>query len=146
MTMPDNSWTLLTQYWLLPVGMLIVYFFAKSHFNSPDYPLSGYALADSVASDLPKNSSNARLRTPAPPIFTTPRDRYRWAELKYIVGIESGFVFVTFFPDLVAKIPGLEKISAVMGESLSSHIVAATLLVTGVLSSFPVIRDADASF
>ena len=108
MTMHDQSWTLLSQYWLLPVAMPIVYFFAKNHFNSPDYPLSGYALADSAHSA--KNSPNARLRTPAPPIFTTPRDRYRWAELKYIVGIEAGFIFLAFFPDLVAKIPPLKTV------------------------------------
>ena len=42
-TMELSSWnylsTLLTQYWSVPIGMAIVYYFAKYHFNTPDYVL-----------------------------------------------------------------------------------------------------------
>jgi hypothetical protein len=135
-------WEDISQYWLLAVGAIIVFFFAKTHFNSPDYALSRHKL-DSVTVILPKNSPAARLRTPAPPIFTTPRDRYRRAEWTYIVVIEAAFLFLSFFPDLLANIPGFEKLASVSGASLNTHIVAATLLVTGFLTSFPGVREAD---
>ena len=39
-SMTAISWAILLQYWPLPIGILIVYFFAKTHFNSPDYAIA----------------------------------------------------------------------------------------------------------
>jgi hypothetical protein len=100
-------------------------------------------LTDAAAPDLPKNSPNARLRTPAPPIFTTPRDRYRRAKWKYIAGVEGAFLVLAVSPDLLANIPGLKGLPTFLGDSLNTRIVTDTLLTTGFLSSFPVIRDAN---
>src|SRR5258708_6079622 len=110
MPIPDFSklLELAQQYWLLPLGMVIIYFFARYHFNTPDYALVGATLPDSMTADLPKASPFARLRISAPPIFTTPRDRYRRSEIRYVLGLEAAYLCITLFPDLLAVIPNLQ--------------------------------------
>jgi hypothetical protein len=141
--MPLN-WQDVAQFWPVVAGMGIVFFFAKTHFNSPDYALSGYNnLNDPDDKDAAKYSSNARLRTPAPPIFTTPRDRYRRAEWKYIGGLEGGFIILTIFPELLDHVPAAKGLMTFLGDTINGRVIPVTLLLTGFLSTFPIIREAD---
>jgi hypothetical protein len=135
--------TLLTQYWSVPTGMAIVYFFAKYHFNTPDYVLINDLPPDAVGSIDPKNSPAARLRTTAPPVFTTLRERYIKAEIKYIMGLEIAFMCITVFPNILTLIPNLQESAAFVSNSLEQRVVIAALVLTGFLSSFPFIRDFD---
>jgi hypothetical protein len=131
------------QYWLLPVGMIVIYFFARFHFNTPDYALAGDNIPDSSGGDTAQRSPLARLRTPAPPIFTTPRDRYRKAEIKYVIGLEIAYLCLTLFPDLLSAVPNLQGSKEFLAKSFTDRAIVGALLLTGFLSSFPIVREFD---
>jgi len=139
----DQISSVLTQYWSVPIGMAIVYFFAKYHFNTPDYLLINDIPSDAAASIEPKNSSAARLHTTAPPVFTTLRERYIKAEVKYISGLEIAFLCITIFPVILTFIPTLQGSADFVSKSLEQRVIIAALVLTGFLSSFPFIRDFD---
>jgi hypothetical protein len=146
MTMPDLATmiAMAPQYWLLPVGMIVIYFFARYHFNTPDYALVRASLPDSPGADEPKASPLARLRTSAPPIYTTPRDRYRKAEIMYVLGLEAAYLCLTVFPDALTALPQLQGGHEFLAQSFDNRAIIGALLLTGFLSSFPLVRDFDA--
>jgi hypothetical protein len=134
---------LATQYWSVPIGMAIVYFFGKYHFNTPDYALIRDTISDTTTAIEPKNSAAARLHTTAPPVFTTLRERYRKAEIKYILVLLTAFFCITIFPNILTLIPNLQGATQFVSESLEQRVIIAALVLTGFLSSFPFIRDFD---
>ncbi|MGY3611094.1 MULTISPECIES: hypothetical protein [unclassified Bradyrhizobium] len=84
-------------YWIIPAGMLALYFYGRFHFNSPDYAI------DFGNRDAPGEPIGLRLITPAPPIFTTSRARYNRFARRYVALLELAFIAIVFFPSLVAE-------------------------------------------
>jgi hypothetical protein len=127
-------------YWIIPAGMLALYFYGRFHFNSPEYAI------DFGARSGPAESAGLRLITPAPPIFTTSRDRYNRFARRYVAILELAFIAIVFFPNLVAQaISLLTGAPFSLGDSVTvQHMVLIALFsLTGLLSSFPGFKDID---
>jgi len=84
--------TLLTisNVWPIPAGIVILYFYGRYHFNTPNYPL-----VLSVGNDDGVKYS-VRLITQASPILTTQRARYNNYALRYILVLEIAFLVIVF--------------------------------------------------
>jgi hypothetical protein len=127
-------------YWIIPAGILALYFYGRFHFNSLEYAIdfgNSSGTADSVG---------ARLMTPAPPIFTTSRTRYNSFARQYVLILVGAFLAMVFFPNLVAEaITLLTGSSFSFGESMSlqHRALVALFTLTGLLSSFPGFKDLD---
>jgi hypothetical protein len=127
-------------YWIIPAGMLVLYFYGRFHFNSPEYAI------DFGSRSGPPESIGLRLITPAPPIFTTSRARYNRFARRYVAILELAFIAIVFFPNLVA-----EAISLLTGSpfswgdsvTLQHKVLIALFALTGLLSSFPGFKDID---
>ena len=127
-------------YWIIPAGMLALYFYGRFHFNSPEYAI------DFGSRSGPAESIGLRLITPAPPIFTTSRARYNRFARRYVAILELAFVAIVFFPNLVAEAISLLTASPFSwGDSvmLQHKVLIALFALTGLLSSFPGFKDID---
>lgn len=127
-------------YWIVPAGMLALYFYGRFHFNSPEYAIDfGYRGG-------PAESIGLRLITPTPPIFTTSRARYNRFARRYVAILELAFVGIVFFPSLLAEaISLLTSAPFSFGDSLTLQhkVLIALFALTGLLSSFPGFKDID---
>src|SRR5260370_7868358 len=125
-------------YWIIPAGMLALHFYARFHFNSPEYAI------DFGSRSGPAEAIGLRLITPAPPIFTTSRAGYNRFARRYVAILELAFVAIVFFPNLVA-----EAISLLTGSpfswgdsvTLQHKVLIALFALTGLLSTFPGFKD-----
>ena len=131
-------WAWAQIYWIVPAGMLALYFYGRFHFNSPEYAIDfGNGGGPTVG---------FRLITTAPPIFTTSRARYNRFARRYVAVLELAFIAIVFFPNLVA-----EAISLLTGAPFSfgssitlQHMVLIALFaLSGLLSAFPGFKDID---
>jgi hypothetical protein len=127
-------------YWIVPAGMLALFFYARFHFNSPEYAI------DFGSQGGPAGPIGLRLITPTPPIFTTSRARYNRFARRYVAILELAFIGIVCFPSLLA-----EAISLLTGSpfslggsiTLQHKVLFALFALTGLLSSFPGFKDLD---
>lgn len=105
-----------------------------SHFNTPTYSLE-LSVAD---------GSSVRLITPTPPKFTTTRSKYNRYALFYTGILEIAFICLIFlYPTIVdaVKLAGLTAPN--ISGPLEHRTLMALFLLTGVLSSFPIVSKID---
>ena len=121
-------------YGIIPAGMLALYFYGISHFNTPEYRLVILQSPDSAA-----------LLTLAPPKYTTTRARFRRYARWYVLLLECAFLAFVFFPAVFSIITQI-LFDMKMDEngSLVSKAIFALFFLTGLLSSFPGIKELDA--
>jgi hypothetical protein len=134
-----SSWA--QTYWIIPAGVLALYFYGRFHFNSPEYAID-FGTRRGTAETV-----GLRLITPAPPIFTTSRDRYNRFARRYVAILELAFIAIVFFPNLVAEaISLLTRAPFSFGDTVTAPHMAliALFALTGLLSSFPGFKDFDA--
>jgi hypothetical protein len=133
---PEQIWSIIQHGWIVPAGMVALYFYGKFHFNTPEYPLE---LALGI------EQSSAQLITPAPPIFTTQRSRYNHYSNLYILILELCFIGFIFFYSVLADIGKIANLQVpnISAESLQYRAVLGLFALTGLLSSFPVFKDVD---
>jgi uncharacterized membrane protein YidH (DUF202 family) len=121
-------------YWIIPAGMLALYFYGVSHFNTPEYRLV-----------LLQSPDSAALLTLAPPKYTTTRARFRRYARWYVLLLECAFLAFVFFTAIFSNFTHL-LINASLEETgtLQSKAIFALFFLTGLLSSFPGFKDLDA--
>lgn len=149
--MSEIAWTnmlglksLAVDFWIIPIGMLALFFYGRFHFNTPDYALSGNpgVAAGGLIRDLPM----ARLRGLAPPIYTTTRARYRRYVLRYVAILEAGFVIAIAAPELVTyaiQLKAGNNAGFTMPKDVDQRAIWALFVLTGFLSSFPLVKELD---
>ncbi|MFQ5466776.1 MAG: hypothetical protein ACE5DS_01455, partial [Kiloniellaceae bacterium] len=135
----------LEQYWLVPVGVVVLFIYGLVHFNTPDYPLTSEQDRSDSENEilLPKDHPLAQPHTLAPPIYTTLRGRYLRQAAIYVGGLELAFLVVNLFPDLVAKGFALQGILGMVPENAQERAIWTLFVLMGMLPSFPGIRRAD---
>jgi hypothetical protein len=136
-------------YWIVPAGMLALYFYGKFHFNTPEYLLD---LGNS-ASPATRAGPGARLITPAPPIFTASRSRYNRYARRYVMILEAAFIVLIFFSGLLSGLLSdasgfitnfdLSAIIPSSADTLQKRAISALFALTGLLSSFPGFKEID---
>jgi hypothetical protein len=121
-------------YWIIPAGMLALYFYGISHFNTPEYRLVILQSPDSAA-----------LLTLAPPKYTTTRARFRRYARWYVLLLECAFLAFIFFTAIFSHLTHI-LLDAKLEDtgSLESKAIFALFFLTGLLSSFPGFKDLDA--
>ena len=122
-------------FWIIPAGMLALYFYGAFHFNTPDY-----RIAVLQSPDVPA------LLTLAPPKYTTSRTRFRRYARGYILILECAFLGFVLFTGVVsdaARALNLEM-PRFDTETLQAKAIFALFFLTGLLSSFPGFKDVDA--
>lgn len=137
---------LLRQYWLVPAGMVFLYFYGTWRFNTPDY--------DMTPEELGGGPRAVRLITLAPPIFTTTRSRFRRYSLRYVAILELMFCIAIL--DWHAVATGLAVLGGKPGPGhgdgaglladptdIERQAIWALFAITGILSSFPGVKDLD---
>ena len=129
----DATWSAVGNGWTVPAGMVVLFFYGRSHFNTPAYSL-----------DLTINS-RVRLITPAPPIFTTMRCRYNSYANRYVLILEAAFLAIIFLYSIIQDIAKADKLQIpdITGEPLQYKVIFALFVLTGLLSSFPVLKQID---
>jgi hypothetical protein len=140
------SWTDVLQvvqvYWIIAALMLALYFYGQTRFNSLEYAI------DFAGTGEPGDVAAGRLLTPAPPIFTTSRGRYNRFALYYVAILEAGFIAIVFFSSVVADAGNLftggELSLPSAADPLQHRALFAFGALTGLLSSFPGLKDFDA--
>jgi hypothetical protein len=121
-------------YWIVPAGMLVLYFYGRFRFNTPDY---------SITAD---GASRRGLLTPAPPIFTTSRSRFNRYARRYVLILEIAFLGFIFFASVLSDIGKVTRLGLpdMSSDSVQYRAVLALFFLTGFLSSFPGFKDLDA--
>jgi hypothetical protein len=129
----DATWSAIKTGWTVPAGMVVLYFYGRSHFNTPAYSL-----------DLTINT-RVRLITPAPPMFTTRRSRYNSYANRYVLVLEAAFLVIIFLYSMIQDIAraGEVQIPDLTGEPLQYRVIFALFVLTGLLSSFPALKQID---
>jgi hypothetical protein len=131
--------SILSNCWSVPAGVVLLYFYGKLHFNTPTYPIEMVVSAGGVLTD------KVRLIAQAPPKFTTRRSRYNSYAWRYIALLELSFVFIIFCYTIINDIARAEHVVVpdLTSESLEYRSIFALLVLTGVLSSFPGLKQLD---
>ena len=126
--------TLVWEAWTVPAGLLFLWFYGLSHFNSPPYSLELSA----------HDGTSVRLITQAPPKFTTTRSQYQRYALLYIIVLWISFIVMIFFYPTVADAITFAGLTAPnLSGPLEHRTLMALFILTGVLSSFPIVSTAD---
>jgi hypothetical protein len=136
---PTALWEIVHIYWIIPAGMIALYFYGMFHFNTPDYSLDFGNLAGSP-------SFGVTLITPAPPMFTTSRARFNRYARRYVIVLEAAFIAFIFFSSLIGditRVTSLELPLPASAESIQYKAIWALFALTGLLSSFPGFKDID---
>jgi hypothetical protein len=130
----EESLKTLANIWTVPAAMIFLYFYGRSHFNTPQY-----SLELSVGGP-------ARLLTQTPPIFTTRRTRYNSYAHRYILILECAFLVFLFAHSVIEDAAAVGKIQLpdLTNQPLHYRVVLALFVLTGLLSSFPVLNQIDA--
>lgn len=120
-------------YWVIPVGMLALYFYGVSHFNTPEYRLV-----------LLQSPDSAALLTLAPPKYTTTKARFHRYARWYVLLLECAFLAFVFFTPIFSLFTHL-IFNANLEETGTpqSKAIFALFFLTGLLSSFPGFKDLD---
>jgi hypothetical protein len=131
---PDFIEGLIQRFWIVPAGMIALFFYGRAHFNTPDYSLG-----------VQQGDTERNLLTLAPPIFTTYRSKFDRFALYYVIILQIAFLAFVFLTSLVADIATIMKMQL---PELSTHTVQfrallALFCLTGLLSSFPGFKDLD---
>jgi hypothetical protein len=137
---PAQLWEQVQIYWIIPAGMIALYFYGRFHFNTPEYSI------DSGSQTGPNALAGARLITPAPPMFTTSRARFNRYARRYVIILEIAFIAIVFFSTLVSDISRVTNWEVPLpssAESLQYKAIWALFALTGLLSSFPGFKDID---
>lgn len=130
----EPIWSFLQSHWPALFGVVVLAVFAAHHFNSPTYVLSKPVKADGEsASSDPKEAALARTKIEAPPIFTTRRESYRRAQVKYIVALEAVFIFYVLFPELFADVAALLQVKVVVPEAEPDLVTERDLIIDRVI-------------
>ena len=131
--------SILSNCWSVPAGVVLLYFYGKLHFNTPTYPIEMVVSAGGVLTD------KVRLIAQAPPKFTTRRSRYNSYAWRYIALLELSFVFIIFCYTIINDIARAEHVVVpdLTSESLEYRSIFALMVLTGVLSSFPGLKQLD---
>ncbi len=133
-------WSVTKDYWIIPAGMIALYYYGWFRFNTPDYPIEQNAEEPAL--------EGARLLSPAPPMFTTYRSRYNRYGRRYIAMLEVVFLAAIFFASLIetaSKVTHVEGVpSSLVSENLDYRALWALFALTGLLSSAPGLKDVDA--
>jgi hypothetical protein len=129
----DETWSAVKSGWTVPAGMVVLYFYGRSHFNTPTYSL-----------DLAINT-RVRLITPAPPIFTTRRTRYNSFANRYVFILEAAYLAIIFLYSIIQDVARVDELQVpdITGEPLQYRVIFALFVLTGLLSSFPVLKQID---
>ena len=124
-------------YWIIPAGMLALYFYGAFHFNTPDYRLG-----------TPQDAEAPPLLTMAPPKFTTIRTRFRRYALGYILILQVAFLSFVLYTSIFISIAALFGVDTSSYHfdtaSLQYKALFALFFLTGLLSSFPIFKEVDA--
>jgi hypothetical protein len=130
----DETRKIIENTWTVPIGMIVLYFYGRSHFNTPQY-----SLELSIGSPI-------RLLTQTPPIFTTRRARYNSYANRYVLVLEVAFLLFLFAHSVIDDVAavGEIKLPNFADEPMHHRVVLALFVLTGLLSSFPVIKQVDA--
>jgi hypothetical protein len=126
---------IIAAYWIVPAGMIALYFYGISHFNTPDYRLG-----------IVQNTDSSALLTLAPPKYTTTRARFRRYALRYVLILECAFLVFVFSTHAVSQVAHfLFNVTLDVADStILSKAIFALFCLTGLLSSFPGFKDLDA--
>jgi hypothetical protein len=138
---PPEIGSSLQAYWIVPAGMVALYFYGMFHFNSPDY-----SLALGTRGEAATSPAGVRLITPAPPMFTTSRARFNRYARRYVMILQSAFIAIIFFSSVIgdiSRVANLELPTLPSAESLQYKAIWALFALTGLLSSFPGFKDID---
>jgi hypothetical protein len=103
------------------------------------YPIEMVVSAGGTLTD------KVRLMAQAPPKFTTRRARYNSYAWRYVAILELSFIIIIFCDTIVNDIARAEHIAVpdLTTESLEYRSIFALLVLTGVLSSFPGLKQLD---
>jgi hypothetical protein len=129
---------LVEDYWLVPVGLAVLYFYGTFHFNTPDYDMTP------AESNGVNSSHYAQLISLAPPIFTTQRARFRRYSLRYVLLLQIAFLVIVFCWSAVADAGEIFQWKLPKPPDLEYRAIWALFALTGLLSSFPGFKDIDA--
>jgi hypothetical protein len=133
--------SLLQVYWIVPLGMIALFYYGRFHFNTPDYAL------ELDVQDGEQVEQSGRLISLAPPIFTTSRSRFNRYSLRYILILEILFLIMIFLPSVIADTADILKLKLPISQSSDSiqhSALFALFALTGLLSSFPILKELDA--
>jgi hypothetical protein len=133
----------ISKFWIVPAGVVALYFYGRLHFNTPDYELGS---EQGVA-------ARGSLLTLAPPIFTTYRSRFNRFALSYILILEAAFLTIVFLPSILSDMATVMfsdmatvmnfQLPSLTAESIQFRAVLGLFCLTGLLSSFPGFKDLD---
>lgn len=130
----DGVKALLREAWTVPAGLLFLCFYGLSHFNTP-----AYSLELSV-----HDGTSVRLISQTPPKFTTTRSQYHRYAFSYIFILWISFIVLIFFyPTVVDAITFTGLTVPNFSGPLEHRTLMALFILTGVLSSFPIVNTAD---
>jgi hypothetical protein len=131
---------IVANFWSVPAGAIILYYYGKHHFNTPTYSLELKFDGGAVSA-----ASRVRLLTQTPPIFTTRRYAYNRYSTRYIIILELAFFSFIFLSSTVqaAAKAGHITIPDMLNQSVEERVIFALFFLTGLLSSFPIISQVD---
>lgn len=145
----ENYWPLIQaaffDYWIIGIGLVTLYFWGRYHFNTPNYALGGNADTGDRSSSIDPTIS--KINGLVPPMYTTTISQYWRYMFRYILILQIVFILVTFsreFTSVIGQYVGgsnfkAEHVPAAMRE----RAVWALFLLTGLLTSFPVLKQLD---
>ena len=135
----DTTLAIVSNVWTVPAGILFLFLYGRLHFNTPTYPLELLAQSTGTLGD------KARLPTQAPPMFTTQRSRYNSYSLRYIAILEIAFIIIVFGATVLRDIGRADGLTLpdFSKDLLQYRSIWALFLLTGLLSSFPGLKNID---
>jgi hypothetical protein len=134
----------LKEHWGVFVGMGVLWIYGFYHFNARVYQF-GKEEEKNAEGLSPKLLALAQSRVAAPPIFTTRRDRYQYYARIYVLGLEGLFLLLVLAPDVFVYMMNLAGQPAPeLPHSMDERILWALFGLTGLLSSFPGLRNVEA--
>ena len=124
-------------YWVIPAGLIALYFYGVFHFNTPDYDVTA-----SHGTGL-TSLRNTYMLSLAPPRFTTTRRRYRRYALSYVFLLQIAFLGIVFAWSAASTAGQQAGMTFPTAGDLQTRAIWALFALTGLLSSFPVFKNID---
>jgi hypothetical protein len=130
----EQSWQVVKETWTVPAGVIFLYVYGLSHFNTPFYTIE-------VPSE---DGTSIRLITQTPPKLTTTRARYHLYASSYAFILQVVFlVFIFSYPTISDALSVRDITAPNLSGPLQHRVFIALFLITGVLTSFPLLNRAD---